>query len=177
MSCPATAAKWRCTINQAPSVTKPDQNTALTDPINLLPEHGLADGLPRIAEMLMHAAMCLERSAHLRAQPHQRTESRNGYSNGFKPPSLNTSLGKLHPSIPQVRESSSPVQNLSPREGFSLRARAQGRHRRNVPPERIHPPRHRARASPQNSTPNSNSGATSPCRTSASSSSTPPRFM
>jgi hypothetical protein len=26
----------------------------------------------------------LERSAHLRAQPHQRTEARNGYANGFK---------------------------------------------------------------------------------------------
>ena len=91
-------------------MTKPDQNTALTDPINLLLERGLADGLPRIAEMLMNAAMCLERSAHLRAQPHQRTESRNGYSNGFKPRSLNTSLGKLHLSVPQVRESSSPFQ-------------------------------------------------------------------
>ena len=65
-------------------MTKPDQNTAPIDPITSLLEHGLGDALPRIAEMLMNAAMYLERSAHLRAQPHQRTEARNGYANGFK---------------------------------------------------------------------------------------------
>ncbi len=91
-------------------MTKPDPNTAPIDPITSLLEDGLGDALPRIAEMLMNAAMCLERSAHLRAEPHQRTEARNGYANGFKPRTLNTSLGKLHLSVPQVRESSSPFQ-------------------------------------------------------------------
>lgn len=89
-------------------MTKPEQHTAHADPINLLLEHGLADGLPRIATMLMNAAMLLERTAHLQAQPHQRTEARNGYANGFKPRTLNTTLGKLHLSMPQVRESSEP---------------------------------------------------------------------
>ena len=60
--------------------------------------------------MLMNAAMCLERSAHLRAEPQRRAEARNGYANGFKPRRLNTSLEQLHLSVPLVRESSSPFQ-------------------------------------------------------------------
>lgn len=60
------------------------------DSINLLLENGLADGLPRIAELLMNAAMIIERSAHLQAGPHQRTAERDGHANGFKPRSLAT---------------------------------------------------------------------------------------
>jgi len=41
--------------------------TPTEDPINLLLEHGLSDGLPQIAEMLMNAAMLIECSAHLKA--------------------------------------------------------------------------------------------------------------
>jgi hypothetical protein len=44
-----------------------EQNTQTEDPINLLLEHRLAEGLPQIAEMLMNPAMLIERSAHLRA--------------------------------------------------------------------------------------------------------------
>lgn len=83
-------------------------DTLTRDSINLLLENGLADGLPRIAELLMNAAMIIERSAHLQADPHQRTEQRNGHANGFKPRSLATSLGKLGLQIPQVRDSTSP---------------------------------------------------------------------
>ena len=54
------------------------------DSINLLLEHGLAEGLPRIAEMLINAAMLLERSAHLQAAPYERSDQRNGYANGLK---------------------------------------------------------------------------------------------
>ena len=78
------------------------------DSINLLLENGLADGLPRIAELLMNAAMIIERSSHLQAGPHERTEQRNGHANGFKPRGLATSLGKLGLQVPQVRDSTSP---------------------------------------------------------------------
>jgi len=78
------------------------------DSINLLLENGLADGLPRIAELLMNAAMIIERSAHLQAGPHQRTAERDGHANGFKPRSLATSLGKLGLQVPQVRDSTTP---------------------------------------------------------------------
>lgn len=89
-------------------MTKPHDHTSASDPINLLLQHGLAGGLPRVAEMLINAAMLLERAAHLQAQPHQRSEHRDGHANGFKPRSLNTALGKLQLSVPQVRGSSLP---------------------------------------------------------------------
>lgn len=83
-------------------------DTLTRDSINLLLENGLADGLPRIAELLMNAAMIIERSSHLQAGPHERTEQRNGHANGFKPRGLATSLGKLGLQVPQVRDSTSP---------------------------------------------------------------------
>lgn len=86
---------------------QPDNNLT-HDSINLLLENGLADGLPRIAELLMNAAMIIERSSHLQAAPHERTEQRNGHANGFKSRSLATSLGKLGLQVPQVRDSTSP---------------------------------------------------------------------
>jgi putative transposase len=89
-------------------MTGQTHDTLTRDSINLLLENGLADGLPRIAELLMNAAMIIERSAHLQAGPHERTEQRNGHANGFKPRSLATSLGKLGLQVPQVRDSTSP---------------------------------------------------------------------
>ena len=83
-------------------------DTLTRDSINLLLENGLADGLPRIAELLMKAAMVIERSSHMQAAPHERTEQRNGHANGFKSRSLATSLGKLGLQVPQVRGSTSP---------------------------------------------------------------------
>ncbi len=85
--------------------TEPTTND---DAINTLLEHGLADGLPRITEMLMNAAMLLERAAHLQARPHERTGTRTGYANGFKPRGLKTSLGALELRLPQVRDCEEP---------------------------------------------------------------------
>ncbi|MCH7227724.1 IS256 family transposase, partial [Haloferula sp. A504] len=65
-------------------------------------------GLPRIAEMLLNAAMLLERAAHIQAGSHERTGSRTGYANGFKPRGLQTSLGALDLRIPQVRDCEEP---------------------------------------------------------------------
>jgi len=89
-------------------MTGHSNDTLTRDSINLLLENGLADGLPRIAELLMNAAMIIERSAHLQAAPHERSADRNGHANGFKPRSLATSLGKLGLQVPQVRDSTSP---------------------------------------------------------------------
>ena len=43
--------------------------------INLLFDDGIHRALPRIAELLMNAAMLLEREAHIGASPYQRGES------------------------------------------------------------------------------------------------------
>ena len=42
-------------------------------------------------------------SAHLGAEPHERTASRRGHRNGYKPRSLKTRMGELALSVPQVR--------------------------------------------------------------------------
>lgn len=83
--------------------------TIPNDPlINLLFEDGLQNALPRIAEILMNAAMLLERENHIGATPHQRGVERNGYGNGFKPRTFQTGIGALELSVPQVRDSDTP---------------------------------------------------------------------
>lgn len=80
-----------------------------TDPLlNLLFDGGLQNALPKIAEILMNAAMLLEREKHIGAAPHQRGVERNGYSNGFKPRTFQTGIGALELSVPQVRGSDTP---------------------------------------------------------------------
>lgn len=78
------------------------------DPINLLLEHGLSEGLPQIAEMLMNATMLIERSAHLRAGLYERSEERNGYANGLKERTFQSSVGPLALRVPQTRGSDEP---------------------------------------------------------------------
>lgn len=89
-------------------MTEDTDDTLTRDSINLLLENGLSDGLPRIAELLMNAAMIIKRSDHLQASPHERSTQRKGHANGFKPCSLATSLGKLGLQIPQASGSKSP---------------------------------------------------------------------
>jgi transposase-like protein len=85
-----------------------ENNTQSKDPINLLLEHGLADGLPQIAEMLINTAMLIERSAHLKADLYERSEGRNGYANGLKDRSFHSSVGPLALRVPQTRDSDEP---------------------------------------------------------------------
>lgn len=69
----------------------------------VLSERGL-EGLGHAVEILINEAMRIERDRHLNAKAYERTESRNGYSNGFKAKQLNTRVGSLNLQIPQVRE-------------------------------------------------------------------------
>jgi len=95
--------------NKAPTMTRhQNKNTQTEDPINLLLEHGLSDGLPQIAEMLMNAAMLIERSSHLRAGHYERSEERNGYANGLKDRTFQSSVGPLALRVPQTRASEEP---------------------------------------------------------------------
>lgn len=83
--------------------------TKYQDPlINLLFDDGLQNALPKIAEILMNAAMLLERERHIGAAPHQRDVERNGYGNGFKSRTFHTGIGALELTVPQVRESDEP---------------------------------------------------------------------
>lgn len=61
---------------------------------------GLAEGL----RLLINEAMRVERSQVLQAEPYQRTDTRQGYANGFKDKTFTTRLGPIKFDIPQVRE-------------------------------------------------------------------------
>lgn len=60
---------------------------------------GLLDGF----RILLNEAMLRERSQALGAAPCQRTDTRQGYANGFKPKTVHTRMGPLNLDIPQVR--------------------------------------------------------------------------
>jgi transposase-like protein len=63
------------------------------------------DGITGAVITLLNEAMKLDRSRHIQVKPYERSEERQGYSNGYKPKTVNTRLGKLVLQIPQVRDS------------------------------------------------------------------------
>ncbi|MDA7882530.1 transposase, partial [Akkermansiaceae bacterium] len=85
--------------------TKDNSESSL---LNLIFEEGLQEALPRIAEILLNAAMLIERERHIGVAPHQRGGERNGYANGFKPRTFQTGVGALNLAVPQVRDSQDP---------------------------------------------------------------------
>jgi transposase-like protein len=83
--------------------------THRTDPellntiLQLLTDQGATSGLAEGIRLLVNEAMRQERSQALQAQPYQRTLTRQGQSNGFKPKTLGTRLGPIQFRVPQVR--------------------------------------------------------------------------
>jgi putative transposase len=62
------------------------------------------DGLKRLLEVVVNAVMADEATAHLGgAAPHERSDDRRGHRNGVKPRTINTRVGRLELSVPQVR--------------------------------------------------------------------------
>jgi transposase-like protein len=60
-------------------------------------------GLKALLELIVNEAMKAESSAHVGAGRHERSPERRGQRNGFKPRTLNTRVGELALSVPQVR--------------------------------------------------------------------------
>lgn len=60
---------------------------------------GFAEGL----RILVNEAMRVERHQVLQAQPYERTDTRQGYANGYKPKTLASRVGPITFSVPQVR--------------------------------------------------------------------------
>jgi transposase-like protein len=61
---------------------------------------GFADAM----KILLNESMKAERSCVLGAGLHERTDSRRGYANGYKPKTLATRMGKITLDVPQVRD-------------------------------------------------------------------------
>ena len=96
------------------------ENTTDTMLTRLLPILGNGDEnrFRDVLQLLLNASMLAERQQHLRAQPHERTDERNGYANGFKDREFQTRLGALELRVPQVRESSEPFYPQSLERGL-----------------------------------------------------------
>ncbi len=61
------------------------------------------DGMKMFLETVINVAMREEAAAHVGAELHQRSDDRRGHRNGYKPRRLNTRVGELELSVPQVR--------------------------------------------------------------------------
>lgn len=72
------------------------------DLMELMSDHGFG-GMAQAMQLLFNEAMKLERSVVLGARPFERTPSRRGQANGFKPKTIETRLGPLELRVPQTR--------------------------------------------------------------------------
>ena len=85
-------------------MTHPDQDdhSLLNQIVNHLCTEG-SDGLAEAMRLLLNHAMQAERAKALGAAPYERSTTRKGHVNGFKPKTLQTRLGELTVDVPQVR--------------------------------------------------------------------------
>ena len=58
------------------------------------------EALPTLFQVLLNAAMQIERQKHLGAAPYERTQERTGRANGYKDKTLNTRLGQITVAVP-----------------------------------------------------------------------------
>jgi transposase-like protein len=70
--------------------------------LQLLTEQG-HDGFAEGLRILVNEAMRVERHQVLQAQPYERTDTRQGYANGYKPKTLTSRVGPITFRVPQVR--------------------------------------------------------------------------
>jgi len=74
----------------------------LNNVLQLLTEQG-HDGFAEGLRILVNEAMRVERHQVLQAQPYERTDTRLGYANGYKPKTLASRVGPITFRVPQVR--------------------------------------------------------------------------
>lgn len=83
-------------------MTHAKDDSAISTALEQIIENGF-EGLDTAVSILINEAMRIERSRVLEAEPWQRTETRKGYANGYKPKSVQSRVGKLALKVPQVR--------------------------------------------------------------------------
>ena len=87
-------------------MTHAADDSAISMVLEQIIENGF-EGLDTAVSILINEAMRIERSRVIEAEPWQRTQTRKGYANGYKPKSVESRIGKLALKVPQVR---GPVQ-------------------------------------------------------------------
>lgn len=80
------------------------ENNPLEAAFAVLLAEGL-DGAGEALRILVNEASRIERTHYLNAQPHERTNERTDYANGFKPKTVLTRVGEITFEVPQVRNS------------------------------------------------------------------------
>ena len=84
-------------------MTPRENSNAANEAVEVLMSNGM-EGLAGAVEVLLNAAMRIERSHYLSAAPYERNEERVSHANGFKPKQLDTRLGSLQLQVPQTRD-------------------------------------------------------------------------
>lgn len=79
-----------------------ENSTVLSEITEIIFNEGMG-GLNTAISILVNEAMQIDRSRHLKAEPYERNDQRQGYANGFKDKKLKTRVGELDLKIPQVR--------------------------------------------------------------------------
>jgi len=82
-------------------MTQRNNGNLLASLVQMVNENGL-EAVTETFRILVNEAMKIERDQTLGASPYERTDSRRGYANGYKPKTVDTRMGKLMVSIPQV---------------------------------------------------------------------------
>src|SRR5690554_238390 len=80
-----------------------DEYNVIHDIVKLLADDGFG-ALGEALRMILNQAMILERQQHLGVGPYERSDTRNGYANGYKSKTVQTRIGSLDLDIPQVRD-------------------------------------------------------------------------
>ena len=80
------------------------KDNIIEDVLETLCDEGF-DGITGALVTLLNEAMKLDRSRHLQANHYERSDSRQGYSNGYKPKTVQSRMGSLTVRVPQVRDS------------------------------------------------------------------------
>jgi len=83
-------------------MTHQNENTQSNSAVQHILDNGL-DGIGEAIRLIIDQAMKIERSQVLQAKPHERTDQRQGYANGFKGKTVSTRVGDIRFSVPQVR--------------------------------------------------------------------------
>lgn len=78
-----------------------NENT-LKEMTQIVNENGI-EGMLEVFRILLNEAMLRDRSQALGANPYERSDTRQGYANGFKPKTIQTRMGQTEVQIPQVR--------------------------------------------------------------------------
>jgi len=83
-------------------MTRQEHSTALEQVVELVTEQG-SEAMASVFATLLEVGMKLEREQAIGAQAYERTESRRGHANGYKPKTLDTRAGRVTVQVPKAR--------------------------------------------------------------------------